>query len=201
MWVASNISGRKLLDSHFCQHHQRLRNFISAPCNPDLMPKNFYEILDISRTLSGTPVNSATLKHAYKKALLQYHPDKVTTLASKKDVPTIDDITLAYQTLSDAKARSEYDRELQKAGTMHDRTGNRGVGLEVKDLDDMFYDRTRALWTCGCRCGASQGFTLTEDDLWKAVEETGGGNSHEILVGCSGCSLSLKVKFGVTEED
>lgn len=69
------------------------------------------------------------------------------------------------------------------------------TGIETVDLDDLEVDEARGEWYRSCRCGDDQGFLVAESDLEEAVEE------GELSVGCRGCSLWLKVLFGVMEED
>jgi diphthamide biosynthesis protein 4 len=74
------------------------------------------------------------------------------------------------------------------------------TGSEQLDLDDMQYaesDDGRATWSHGCRCGDSRGFVLTEAQL--EAEEARGG--REVVVGCAGCSLWVRVAFGVVEAE
>lgn len=50
-------------------------------------------------------------------------------------------------------------------------------------------------WSRGCRCGAEKGFRILERELEDA--ETRG--EKEVLVGCEGCSLWVRVGFDVEE--
>lgn len=51
-------------------------------------------------------------------------------------------------------------------------------------------------WTRACRCGDEKGYVILEEELEDA-ESRGEG---EVLVGCGGCSLWVRVGFGVEEE-
>jgi diphthamide biosynthesis protein 4 len=149
------------------------------------------------------------IKQAYRRALLTHHPDKsaviqsATTPTSK---PSIDAIKLAYAILSDPKSRTDYDRELilesQKPDTTdngHTSTDTRRsfrTGEELIDLDDMACDEATGIWSRACRCGEKRGYTVTESQLEE--EERKGG--REVVVGCIGCSLWLRVGFGIAEE-
>ena len=63
-------------------------------------------------------------------------------------------------------------------------------GLETVDLDDLDYDEEGGgAWYRGCRCGSVRGFRVTEEDLEKEVE------NGDVVVGCVGCSLWLRVTF------
>jgi diphthamide biosynthesis protein 4 len=52
-------------------------------------------------------------------------------------------------------------------------------------------------WTRACRCGMEKGYTILEEELEDA-EQRGEG---EVLVGCGGCSLWVRVGFGSEEVD
>jgi len=102
--------------------------------------------------------------------------------------------------LSTPKLRAEYDRELRLRGVGFASSPGSGkverfkTGVEVVDLDDLAFDDREDVWYRGCRCGDERGFLLREGDLEGAVQE------GEITVGCRGCSLWVKVLFGVIEE-
>lgn len=52
-------------------------------------------------------------------------------------------------------------------------------------------------WTAPChRCATDPGFVVSEAAL-ESAERRGEG---EVLVGCRGCSLWVRVEFGVVEE-
>ena len=48
-------------------------------------------------------------------------------------------------------------------------------------------------WTRSCRCGAASGFRIAERQL-ESAERRG---ETEVLVGCEGCSLWVRVGFAV----
>ncbi len=64
------------------------------------MPKDYYQILGVSKTASEEDV-----KKAYRKLAHQYHPDK-----SGGDEKKFKEINEAYQILSDKAKRAQYDR-------------------------------------------------------------------------------------------
>ncbi|GLB03080.1 diphthamide biosynthesis protein 4 [Aspergillus tubingensis] len=188
------------------------------------LTQDHYEVLNLPFTETPTALSKQQLKAAYHKALLKHHPDKAPG-AIAKDVQTsststsslttsdtnsshtthrytIDEITTAYKTLSDPYLRAEYDRSLrldrarvaerEKTGTVFH------TGLEVVDLEDLACDESdadAALWYRGCRCGDERGFLVTEQDLEREAEH------GEIVVGCRGCSLWMKVLFAVEDGD
>ncbi|KAK2761277.1 Diphthamide biosynthesis protein 4 [Arachnomyces sp. PD_36] len=204
-----------------------------------------------SSSSPSTPLSPQSLKLAYHRALLRHHPDKssasstrtktktkgATTSSTPTNAPsagssrqsdgdariyTIDEITAAYKTLSDPRARAEYDRELRlsratTAGDAGVNTGSSGgeddifhTGLETVDLEDLGYvdvdvdvdldgegdsgEVGGGYWYRSCRCGDEKGFFLMEGDLERE------GEAGEILVGCKGCSLWLRVLFAVVED-
>ncbi|MCX7829901.1 MAG: DnaJ domain-containing protein [Acidobacteria bacterium] len=74
------------------------------------MEKNFYEILEI-------PVNAKPdeISKAYRKLVLKYHPDRIKDPKEKASAEeTLKEITEAYNTLSNWKLRSEYDKTLSQ---------------------------------------------------------------------------------------
>lgn len=187
----------------------------------------YYHILNLPSPLSTqeqhqSRLSKQDLKLAYHRALLRYHPDKSSASSTRtkstkpsvvsngederRRVYTIDEITTAYKTLSDPKARAEYDRELRLSRHNQADGGGREngeeedifhTGLETVDLEDLGYvdSGEDGYWYRSCRCGDQKGFFVTEEDLEREVE------AGEILVGCKGCSLWLGVLFAVVEDD
>jgi diphthamide biosynthesis protein 4 len=172
-----------------------------------------YEVLNLPRTAhAGSNLSPHYLKTAYRRALLQHHPDKLQAPIKSKNSQagpditqtkpgfTIDEITEAYAVLSVPKLRSEYDREL-KIKSHSEKNARQGendefrTGYETLDLDDLAYDGNEEIWFKRCRCGDQQGFLIREADLEEASDV------GELLVGCRGCSLWLRVLFGVFKDD
>lgn len=169
-----------------------------------------YEVLGLS---TGACTNRALtpqlIKAAYRRALLQYHPDKVHQIlpnatanasnpSSSSPLFSVDQITKAYSVISTPKLRAEYDRELALQPN-NAALGNQAdvfrTGVEIVDLDDLEFDEKDEAWFRGCRCGDDRGFLFREEDLEEAA------NDGELNVGCKGCSLWLRVLFGVVEGD
>lgn len=158
---------------------------------------DYYKILGLRQ--DDASVSPEQVKKAYRKALLSHHPDKATK--SDKQTPdprsvTVDDIALAFKTLSEPSLKAEYDRWLASNSTSDgsDTDGARihHTGLETVDLDDLAFDEQSQSWNRACRCGVG-GFLVTEDELEKNLED------RELIVGCRGCSLWLRVLFSVEE--
>jgi diphthamide biosynthesis protein 4 len=189
------------------------RALLAGSCTAQQDKMNHYTILSLPFPTGkqSEPFKLSTaeeIKQAYRLALLTHHPDKNTvssTTKSTADKPSIDAIKLAYTILSDPKSRVEYDRDLilqsQKADTIDntqltDTRRSFRTGEELIDLDDMAYDEAPGIWYRACRCGEQRGYTVTETQLEE--EERKGG--REVVVGCIGCSLWLRVGFSVAEE-
>ena len=192
---------------------------------------DFYEVLSLSFTgSSSTVLSKQQIKIAYHKALLQHHPDKAGAVAreirlggstnstsastpnpffarsdgnSSRQLYTIDQITTAYKTLSDPVLRSEYDRSLRLDRVKvaeREKTGDVfHTGLEIVDLEDLDCEEAEGgdgdCWYRGCRCGDERGFLVNEEDLERETEH------GEIIIGCRGCSLWLKILFAVEADE
>ncbi|MCJ1400608.1 hypothetical protein MMC11_003814 [Xylographa trunciseda] len=157
---------------------------------------NHYEVLALPEsTHARRLLSQEDIKHAYKRALLQHHPDKSSSPETLKPRYTIDNITAAYRVLSNPVTRSKLDRDLQiQIPPALQNTELSLSGLETIDLDDLDYDEAEGLWYRSCRCGNQRGYLISEHDLAKEAAH------GEIIAGCGGCSLWLKVLFQLAEE-
>jgi diphthamide biosynthesis protein 4 len=173
-----------------------------------------FEVLGLPRS---SEISTADVRRAYRKSLLKYHPDKARrNLPISDDAKTrIDDVKEAFRVLSDSELREEYERNL--ALVRHKESGESQplTGVEAISLDDMIYHEASqsmetssensdhenldnsSRWTRSCRCGQEQGFEVYEEDLEEALE----AKSNDVLVGCNGCSLWLRVGFEQVEND
>jgi diphthamide biosynthesis protein 4 len=188
---------------------------------PTTKTPNYYTTLNLSTRKYDPTLTPAEVKAAYKRALLQHHPDKKTSSTStppqsqskpnNKNI-TIDSIALAYKILSSPSLKAEYDSHLQQTSRSRNNNNNNSnpdsdsedeesdkifrTGLDTVDLDDLeFVEESGSdkeeTWTRGCRCGDDGGFVVTEKELEANAED------GEVIVGCRGCSLWLRVLFGV----
>jgi len=154
-----------------------------------------YEILGLPASLrNDLTIPSQSLRNAYRRALLLHHPDKSEPL-KHACIYSIDQISAAFSVLGNAKSKAQYDKELK----LQKWNGIKGeeefrTGVEVVDLDDLKEDEVNSVWYRGCRCGDERGFEVREQDLEDAAE------MGEVSVGCNGCSLWMRVLFGVVEE-
>lgn len=68
------------------------------------MPKNYYEVLGVSRTASQEEI-----KKTYRRMARQYHPD--LNPGDKAAEAKFKDVVEAYETLSNPELRKEYDEK------------------------------------------------------------------------------------------
>lgn len=165
----------------------------------DPIVQDHYAILMLthSKENRATPTEKE-IKLAYRRALLSHHPDKSNLTQVSTPKHTIDQITIAYKTLVDPVARSEYNRLLAlKPSTAAASTLSQTShpGLETVDLDELAYDDERGIWYRSCRCGKERGYAVSEEELESSIEH------GEVLTGCQGCSLWLRVTFAVAEDE
>src|SRR5689334_23424307 len=98
----------------------------------DFLEKDYYKALNVSKTATADEI-----KKSYRKLARKYHPD-----ANKGDAKAEErfkEISEAYNTLSDAKRRKEYDdaRSLFGSGGFRP-PGQGGQGGFQFDLGDLF---------------------------------------------------------------
>lgn len=177
--------------------------------------KNYYEILGLAAPSPGSLprwYTAAELRRAYRNALLAAHPDKNRgSTATSTAIASVDDVKEAHRVLSTAASRNEYDNWLLrnphvlashaagggKTGGAQTLSADFVLGLELLDLSD--FEESEAghagEWTRACRCGDESGFRILEDDLVDAEQR----GEKEVLVGCGGCSLWVRVGFEVEE--
>jgi len=77
--------------------------------------------------------------------------------------------------------------------------------VQTVDLDELQQQQhpedEKRWWTRGCRCGEVEGYVVTEVELEEAAADGDGDGVGVVLVGCVGCSLWLKVEFGVVDDE
>ena len=98
----------------------------------DFLEKDYYKALGVAKT-----AKPAEIKAAYRKLARKYHPDANKGDASAEE--RFKEISEAYNTLSDAKRRKEYDdaRSLFGSGGFRP-PGQGGAGGFPFDLGDLF---------------------------------------------------------------
>lgn len=162
---------------------------------PQNVPSH-YEVLALPPSNTHAPASSQVeIKFAYHRALLNHHPDKMHPTTSHVRY-TIDEITTAYRILGDRTTRGSYDQSLLVSARKTSKPDEDGApACDVVDLDELTFDANVHMWYRGCRCGQKRGFKVTEDELERATDE----GEREVVTGCGGCSLWVRVLFGVVD--
>ena len=163
-------------------------------------------------------LSAAAIKHAYHQTLLTHHPDKIKQVSSGSrvqaqasstattSVPSVDDIVSAYATLSDPAARASYEANLNRDPTLSHNSlhAPAHAGLEIFDLEELEYkedpETGKGTWTRQCRCGNDPGYVVTEaelEEVYDLYEKDQSVDMKQILVGCQGCSLLIRLTFAV----
>ncbi len=93
--------------------------------------KDFYEILGVSRN-----ADADTLKKAYRKLALQYHPDRNPD--NKQAEEKFKEAAEAYEVLSDEQKRSVYDRYGHEG--LGQSSGGQSGGMSYEDIMSHFGD-------------------------------------------------------------
>ncbi|HEY1224043.1 MAG TPA: molecular chaperone DnaJ [Brevundimonas sp.] len=95
------------------------------------MARDYYEILEVERT-----IDAAGLKSAYRKLAMAHHPDR--NGGSEESMAKFKEISEAYSVLSDEQKRAAYDR-FGHAGVNGGGGGNPfGQGGGFHDVNDIF---------------------------------------------------------------
>jgi len=89
------------------------------------MPRDYYDILGVSKDASATDI-----KKAYRKLALEYHPDRNPD--DEEAEAKFKEASEAYSVLSDEEKRAKYDR------FGHRGVGANGGGAGFRDVDDIF---------------------------------------------------------------
>lgn len=183
-----------------------------------------FEVLGIDRSTRHalTPLD---LRAYYRRALLLYHPDKqpssgpgrvpaipATTAANQVDrarlAPetdaeegggmagtqgTIDQVRESYRVLLTLLFPESLHLTGQpatdKASDRHAGSSTGVTGYQIVDLDEFEALDDEGAWRLTCRCTGT--YTLTETDLDQGRD----------VVGCSGCSLLVRVTYQENTED
>jgi len=100
--------------------------------------RDFYEILGVDKN-----ADEATIKKAYRKKAIQFHPDKNPGDASAED--KFKEAAEAYEVLSDDNKRARYD-QFGHAGMSGAAGGGGGFGGgHHMNMDDIF-SQTKQRW-------------------------------------------------------
>src|SRR5450631_1721442 len=136
--------------------------------------RDYYEILGVSKSSSADEI-----KKAYRKVAMQFHPDR--NPGDKAAEEKFKEAAEAYEVLSDADKKAQYDR-FGHAGMSNNGRGGFGGGMNTEDIFSQFGD-------------------IFGDDLFGSFfgggksSRSGGGRSR----GVKGSSLRIKVKLNYEE--
>ncbi|MCL4108686.1 UNVERIFIED_CONTAM: hypothetical protein GTU68_007004 [Idotea baltica] len=135
--------------------------------------RDYYEVLGVDRS-----ADSATLKTAYRKTAIKYHPDK--NPGNKEAEDKFKEAAEAYEILSDADKKARYDR-FGHAGV----SGNGGFGghggASMEDIMDQFGDIFGGGSRGGRRSGGVRGSNL-RIKVSLTLEEIAKGSTKKIKV-------------------
>jgi molecular chaperone DnaJ len=136
------------------------------------MKRDYYEILEITKTASADEI-----KKSYRKVAMKFHPDR--NPGDKAAEEKFKEAAEAYEVLSDADKRSKYDR-YGHAGVSGGRGGFNGGGMNMDDIFSQFGD-------------------VFGDDLFGSFfgGRRGGGQSR--TQGTRGSNLRIKIKLTYEE--
>ncbi len=87
------------------------------------MPRDYYDILEVSRA-----AGAAEIKKAYRRLAIKYHPDK--NQGNRESEDNFKEISEAYEVLSDPRKREIYDH--------YGREGLKGRGFGFHDPSEIF---------------------------------------------------------------
>jgi len=156
-----------------------------------LAKRDYYEVLGCQKG-----ADDATLKSAYRKLAMQFHPDRNPGNAEAE--AKFKEISEAYDTLKDAQKRAAYDRFGHAAFEGGSR-GPQGFGPEfTSSMSDIFEDIFGDFMGGGGGRGRQSASRLRGSDLRYnleiSLEESFEGRTVEIdvptLVGCTTCDGS-----------
>jgi molecular chaperone DnaJ len=94
--------------------------------------RDYYEVLGV-----GKGASTDEIKKAYRKVAMQYHPDR--NPGDKSAEEKFKEAAEAYEILSDADKKSQYDR-YGHAGVSGNGRGGYGGGMNMEDIFSQFGD-------------------------------------------------------------
>ena len=94
--------------------------------------RDYYEVLGVSKNATADEI-----KKAYRKVAMQYHPDR--TPGDKAAEEKFKEAAEAYEVLSDADKKAQYDR-YGHAGVSGNGRGFSGGGMNMEDIFSQFGD-------------------------------------------------------------
>jgi len=146
---------------------------------------DFYELLEVERT-----ADDKTIKSAYRRLAMRYHPDKNPGCADSE--ARFKAISVAYDCLKDPQKRAAYDRYGHAAFTQGG-AGGGGGGAEFSDIGDIFESIFGSAFGGGGRQQARRGADLRYD-MESSLDDAFHGKSAELTLEvsqtCEPCSGS-----------
>jgi DnaJ-class molecular chaperone len=151
-------------------------------------PRDFYQVLGVSRTASTDDI-----KKAYRRLARQYHPDLHSGSKKTEMEKKFKELNEANEVLSDPDKRNKYDqygaqweqaeafeKARQQAGAQGFRWEQAGAGGGGADFNsEAFSDIFENLFSGRGRSGGTRGFSMPGEDLEAEVELT----LREVLTG------------------
>src|SRR5882757_3997709 len=138
------------------------------------MKRDYYEILGITKSSSAEEI-----KKSYRKVAMQYHPDR--NPGDKPAEEKFKEAAEAYEVLSDADKKAQYDRFGHAGMSNNGRGGFNGGNMNMDDIFSQFGD-------------------IFGDDIFGSFVgggRRGGGNSRSR--GVKGSNLRVKIKLNYEE--
>jgi len=136
--------------------------------------RDYYEILGVSKSATAEEI-----KKAYRKVAMKYHPDR--NPGDKQAEEAFKEAAEAYEVLSDADKRAQYDR-FGHAGVGNNGRGGFGGGHGM-NMDDIF----------------SQFGDIFGEDIFGSFFGGGGGRGRSRSTGTRGSNLRVKLKLNYEE--
>jgi len=135
--------------------------------------RDYYEILGVNKTASADEI-----KKAYRKVAMQFHPDR--NPGDKSAEEKFKEAAEAYEVLSDADKKGQYDR-YGHAGVSSNGRGFSGGGMNMEDIFSQFGD-------------------VFGEDLFGSFFGGGGGRGRTSRArGIRGSNLRVKIKLTYEE--
>jgi molecular chaperone DnaJ len=145
------------------------------------MDKDLYGILGVDKN-----ANANTIKKAYRKQAMKYHPDK--NAGDKEAETKFKDIAEAYEILSDPDKKARYDQLGYGAFTQGGQKQRGGFGFGFEDMEDVFNqmrqqqreEKTRRQYTKNYR------LRLTMEEVYNGVTKTVRYKKYDKCDTCNG---------------
>jgi len=136
--------------------------------------RDFYEILGVNKSASGDEI-----KKAYRKVAMQHHPDR--NPGDKSAEEKFKEAAEAYEVLSDADKKAQYDRYGHAGVSGNGRGHGGGGGMNMEDIFSQFGD-------------------VFGEDLFGSFFGGGGGRGRSTRSrGIRGSNLRVKIKLTFEE--